>query len=180
MGSIHDPKPVKLFIGILLKDTTLRDELTCLLENSFGAIDIRSELIPFTFTDYYRSEMGEGLTRIFCSFLTLIDPAELARIKLATNALEKKFADQYASQQVARPCNLDPGYLEVSKIILASTKNFSHRIYLSRGIYAEITLQYQNKHFTDLPWTYPDFKTEPYQYFLEQVRTAYLSQIKNN
>ena len=180
MGNIQQPKPVKLFIGLLLQGMSFADELVQKLESEFGPIDHRSPPIAFTFTEYYQAEMGDGLTRVFYSFRDLIDPGRLKVIKTRTNEFETFFAEKYSTSSVSRPCNLDPGYIEASKVILASTKNYSHRIYLSDGIYAEVTLQYQNKHFTSLPWTYPDFKTVEYQNFLDQARTRLINQLKQS
>jgi hypothetical protein len=138
------------------------------LEACFGPADLQSPSMEFEFTRYYQPQMGEGLRRTFFSFARLIDPAELAGIKLATNAIEERYRD--GGWPVGRPVNLDPGYLELGKLVLASTKNHCHRIYLRDGIYAEVTLVYRDKAFRGFEWTFPDYRTEEYHRFFLEAR----------
>mgnify|MGYP001596574217 CR=1 FL=1 len=162
---------VKLFIGILFSQENILQDVLKLLKKEFGNIDTQSPVIPFIYTDYYNSEMGENLKRIFISFEKLISPDKIADIKIKTNKIEKKFLHKGTQN---RQINLDPGYLTAANIILATTKDFSHRIYLKNGIYAEVTLMYSKKHFQELPWTYPDFKTEEYQNYFKDLRKIYM------
>ena len=148
------------------------------LEKQFGAIDLKSPVFDFTFTDYYKPEMGGGLKKIFFSFRNLISPQEIVSVKIATNRLEETYRLPQPVDGISRPINLDPGYLDGSKLVLASTKNYAHRIYLNNGIYAEITFLYSKNQFHPLPWTYPDYQTEPYLIFFQQVRTTCLTQLK--
>jgi hypothetical protein len=122
--------------------------------------------------------MGEGLYRGFVAFEKLIDPERLAEIKIATNDIEARIAEAVhngaepwagKTPPPVRPVNLDPGYLTLAKLILASMKDFSHRIYLRGGVYAEITLQYRNG-WQALPWTFPDYASGRYDAFLHQAR----------
>lgn len=140
----------------------------------FGAIDLKSQVLTFNFTDYYEEEMGKGILRKFLSFEGLVEPGDLAQIKLFTNHLEKDF------QQIGRgrPINLDPGYVTGSKLVLASTKDYSHRLYLGQGIYGEVTLRYVKGSFEPLPWTYPDYRTGGYLDFFSEVRRSYLEKLK--
>ena len=179
MGSIRIFNPVKLFIGILVSDPglipSIRERLTAL----FGTIDHESPVIPFDFTDYYSPEMGDIIDRLFVSFERLIDADELAEIKRRTNTLEEEFSnEQTVPRPVKRPVNLDPGYIEHAKVILASTKNFYHRIYLGRGIFAEVTMHFRNNTFQFFPWTYPDYQSKEYQEFFLRIRHIYRSQLK--
>jgi hypothetical protein len=179
MGSIRTFNPVKLFVGVLVSDPglipSIRERLTAL----FGTIDHESPVIPFDFTDYYSPEMGDAIDRLFFSFASLIDADELAEVKRQTNTLEEEFStEQTASQPVKRPVNLDPGYIENAKVILASTKNFYHRIYLGRGIFAEVTMHFRNNTFQFFPWTYPDYQSKEYQEFFLRIRHIYRSQLK--
>ena len=187
MGEIKEPQPVNLIIGML----TSIEELFCFVETAlkkeFGAIDLKSDIIPFDFTDYYQAEMGSNIQRRFFSFDKLIMPDRLADIKLWTNQFEEDMATPPLSptSQGAewrggkRPINLDPGYISKAKLVLASTKDFSHRIYLGKGIYAEVTLQYRNGRYESLPWTFPDYKTQQYQQFFLKVRNLYREKLKN-
>lgn len=177
MGEIKKVEPVKLISGIIAISEGAISKAVQELRTEFGEIDIESELIPFTFTDYYEEEMGKNLLRKFVSFSTFIDPAALPDIKIQTNSLEKKIADELASAS-QRPVNLDPGYVSSSKLVLATTKNFSHRIYLRDGIYAEVTLSFKGGKFAHFDWTYPDYRTERYKNFFEKVRAAYMTKIK--
>ena len=179
MADINCPKPVKLFVGILSSDKTLLEDVEILLVKRFGEVDMRSEIFPFNFTDYYKKDMGTNISRQFLSFKELINPEDLSAIKIWTNELEAKIKHK-GSFDVIRPINLDPGYLTHCNLILASTKDYYHRIHLQNGIYAEVTLFYQHEVFKNLPWTYPDFKTEEYKNFFLKVRTLYAKDISNN
>lgn len=173
MGIIRTPLPVKLFVGVLTSAPDLMPGIEEGLSALFSPIDLRSESFPFDLTHYYDEEMGTPIYRSFCSFTDLIDPAAIALIKTKTNDLESGFAGAGR-----RPVNLDPGYLEQSKIVLASTKNFSHRILISGGIYAEVTLLYQNGEWRVLPWTFPDYKSGLYDRYFSTLRDLYRMQLK--
>ena len=159
-------------MGILVTDKELLAKTEAILEKSFGKIDSRSELFAFNLTDYYEEEMGKDLLRCWISFERLIDPYLLCGVKVKTNKIEEKL-----SIQGKRRVNIDPGYIESAKLVLASTKNFSHRTYLDKGIYTEITLIYENKKFCELRWTYPDYKTDTALKFFTEVRKKYLDSI---
>ncbi len=149
------------------------------LEDAFGALDYRSEEIPFTFTDYYNGEMGEGIRRIFFAVAGLFDPSELAAAKLTTGALEQRLArDPAGAAARRRRVNLDPGALSLGRLILASTKDNAQRIPLRDGIYAEITLLYRRGAFEALPWTYPDFRSAAYHRVLREIRGRYKEQFE--
>ncbi|HNT29378.1 MAG TPA: DUF4416 family protein [bacterium] len=180
MGKLSPVTPVKLFIGVLTSSSDLLPDIRQELQISFGSIEAQSTVWDFTYTDYYADEMGTNLQRTFFSFSDLFAPYELAQIKRQTNELEQFLADRHATQTTQRPVNLDPGYLEASKLVLASTKNFSHRICIGDGIYAELTLQYRKGVFTPLPWSYPDYQSEQYQDFFSQVRVRYLEQLRGD
>ncbi|MBV6519233.1 MAG: hypothetical protein HCAMLNBO_02007 [Candidatus Brocadia fulgida] len=147
------------------------------LTTSFGTIDLKSDILPFHFTEYYHEEMGEEIKRQFYSFQKLISPDEIAAIKVQTNSMEEAVADS-RKYSVKRPVNIDPGYLNESRLILASTKDFSHRIYLQNGIYAEVTLNYRRGGYEFFPWTFPDYKSLEYQNFFLQARERYVKKLK--
>jgi hypothetical protein len=176
MGALQVFSPVKLFIGVLVSHARDLDEIERRLTSRYGSIDHRSGIIPFDFTDYYNREMGEAIDRIFFSFEQLIDAAELADIKVWTNHLENEIAA--AATNVKRPANLDPGYLENAKVILASTKNFYHRIYLGNRIFGEVTMHFRNNTWQFFPWTYPDYQSQDYQEFFFRIRQIYRAQLK--
>jgi hypothetical protein len=183
MGSIRTFNPVKLFVGILVADAGRLAEVESRLSAEYGAIDLRSPVIPFTFTDYYRRETGDRILRAFFSFERLMEADRLPEIKHWTNVLEAEFAQAGGpsgpSGEVQRPVNLDPGYIEHSKVILASTKNFYHRMYLGRGIFGEVTMHFRNSAWEFFPWTYPDYQSEEYRKFFLELRQCYRVQLKS-
>ncbi|MCS7228078.1 MAG: DUF4416 family protein, partial [Endomicrobia bacterium] len=134
---------------------------------SVSKIDLQSEIIKFDFTDYYNKEMGGEILRYWISFAPLIELNNSYKIKLLTHEVELQ---QFSDDKKLRKVNLDPGYIEGSKLVLFSTKNYSHRIYLDEGIFAEVTLIYKNKQFHTLNWTYPDYKTALAINFFLKVR----------
>jgi len=153
MGQINNPNLSKFFCGLLFPSAYSTDEIYKLLESQFkDDIDIKSDIIDFDFTTYYNPEMGDNLKRQWISFKTLLNPDKLADIKVMTNDIEDSLA-----KDNKRIINIDPGYITPANIILASTKDFSHRIYLAKGIYAEVTTIYKKEGFVKLPWTYPDY-----------------------
>jgi hypothetical protein len=153
-------RPAKLFCGLIGHsfDDAI-DELT----RRFGSVDLKMEAIPFAYTDYYKDEMGENLLRDWVTFEKLIDEEDIGKIKNITCGIEKKL-----SLRGRRTVNIDPGYVNLSRVVLASTKDYSHRIYIGNGIFAEVTLIYKKKTFTPLPWTYPDYRDNIE--FFERVR----------
>jgi hypothetical protein len=172
MGEVKVPAEVKLILGMIFKDKTILTKAEKLLFRRFGKIDFESPLIPFLYSNYYKGEMGKDLKRKFISFQKLINPESISQVKIFTNKIEKRL-----SLRGKRQINLDPGYISASKLVLASTKNYSHRLYLKRGIYGEVTLSYREKNFCPLPWTYPDYKTDKYLEIFGQIRKIYLKQL---
>lgn len=136
---------------------------------AWGPIADRSEVFQFTETNYYESTMGSGLRKQFFTFTHPIAPERLVDVKLQTNLWEEEYA-RAASHPEPRPLNLDPGYLTAAKLVLASTKDHAHRIYLDRGIYAEVTLYYRGGRWQPREWTYPDYRRDDFQAFFSRVR----------
>ena len=169
MGKIKDPQRVKLVIGMLAKDISLFDRVEEFFIKKFKNIDFKSSLIPFDYTDYYKDEMGHPLKKKFISFERLISQDDIVNIKLYTNQLENKFLKAHKRQ-----INLDPGYLTDAKFILATTKDYFHRIYLAKGIYAEVTLFWRKGSFSQFEWTYPDHRSKEYIDTLNTIRDIYM------
>lgn len=164
---------VMLFTGVL-STRGFPESLRESLENKFGEIERVSSAIPFSFTDYYNPEMGEGIERFFVSFRDLVSPDALREAKLFTNKLEKEYLSDSG-----RSINLDPGTLSTANIILATTKNRSHRIAIGSKLYAEVTLIYQNHGFVSFPWTYSDYKSREVQEILLSFRNDLLKKKRN-
>jgi len=177
MWELQNPKPVKLIIGILAADETSLAAAVKAISKSFGTIDLTSDVWPFTQTNYYKDELGPNALRQFVSIENLIDPGNLAQIKHDTNSLEQQLADSL-KLPLPRPVNLDPGFIEPSKLILASTKNFSHRIYIGNKMFAEVTLMYEKGNWRHFEFTFPDYRQSCYQDFLTKVRTRLMEQLK--
>ena len=177
MAQPRSPLPAKLVVGMISGFDDAFRLAEAELPTQFGGIDLRSPEFPFDLTDYYEEQMGANLKRRFLSFAGLIDPDRLAEIKLQTNALERKLGAEH-NWTVIRPINIDPGYVTSSKLVLATTKDYSHRIYIGRGIYAEVTLSFVSGHFEPSPWTYPDYRTDQYLSWFGEVRAAYSRALK--
>lgn len=165
--------PVKPVVSLLLARRDLCPAVVERLSVHFGPPDLVGPWWPFTATDYYTPEMGPGLGRLLVSFLHLADPAQLANWKVFTNDIEAKF-----SLGDRRLVNLDPGYVAKERLILATGKNFSHRLYLDRGIFGDLTLIYGQGTWQALPWTFPDYAGTPLSDLLLLVRKKYLWQLK--
>ncbi len=169
MAKASTPLPAKLIVAMLSARRSLLGEAAERLGRELGPIDLVGEVTNFDFTDYYAEQMGGELLRQFVSFEQLIRPDGLARIKQATNQIEAELASAHPDGP-ARPLNLDPGYVTESKLVLASTKDFAHRIYLGEGIYGEVTLTYAGGRWRRHEHTFPDYASGAYDSFLIQAR----------
>ena len=165
-------KPGKLICGITFAASVDIDAVDAKLESRFGPIDSLSGKFDLSYTDYYEKEMGSELIKRFLSFENLIVPDQLAKIKNEAISIEAEF-----TTDGKRTVNLDPGYLEESKLVLASTKNFAHRIYLGDNIWGEVTLRYENGGFVTHPWTYPDYAMPLAFEFFQKIRDIYRKQL---
>jgi len=173
MGKPESHIPVKLVVGLISGQTPQFTLVKRILEKKYGQIDTESGTLDFSCTHYYEKELGCSLKRKFLSFKRPIALEKSYRIKLFTNRLEAKL-----SQNGLRSINIDPGYVTLSKLVLFTTKNGSHRIYVGRGIYADLEFQFQKKSFHPLEWTYPDYKSSDYIEFFNSARAAHASEVK--
>jgi hypothetical protein len=169
MGQVAEHRPVLLIVAAFSRYDDALDWARSQCESQFGRVALVSERFAHHETRYYEASMGAGLLKTFLAFDQLIDPAELVGLKWQSNAWE----DQYqaiSGHPEARPLNLDPGYLTEAKLVLASTKDRDHRLYLDRGIYAENTLYYSRGAWQSRPWTYPDYLRADYHEFFTRCR----------
>ncbi len=173
MGVIGLPKKAKLFCGIISSDVKIEQKTLAALKKKFSAIDLTSTAMPFDFSDYYNPEMGDNLNRFWISFKKLITTADIAGIKNFTNSIEDNFAVNNK-----RRINIDPGYITPANVILATTKDYSHRIYLSGGVYGEVTAIYKKYEVVKLPWSYPDYFSNPAKEFLLKARKDLMKQLR--
>ena len=169
MSTPKIPLPGRTFLSVLSARwdefwPDLRPRLKLLL----GEIDYESQPIPFTQTSYYDHELGTPITRRILSFDRPLPLDGLVDVKLATNELEEEW-----SEAGKRLFNLDPGYITQERLVLATGKNFSHRVYLSKGIWADLTLIFHKGDWFDLPWTFPDYATPEIKKHLTAVRAMY-------
>ena len=179
MGTVKPPPRAKLFCGLLASDLDLMGLAIRHLLARFGPIDLESEVWPFTQTDYYRIEMGGDIQRRFVFFDELTSIERLGEIKRWTNDLEARICDDASRPHDRRPVNIDPGYMTLSKLVLATTKDHAHRIYLDHGIYAEVTLHYESGAWRPYPWTYPDYAADTYHACFESARRRLKEQLRN-
>ncbi|MBI5236456.1 MAG: DUF4416 family protein [Deltaproteobacteria bacterium] len=161
------PQSVKPVVSIFTGEVSLFKAVLLGLIERLGPVDILSPVLAFDHTDYYEKEFGKALKRRLASFERLIRPDELADVKIFTNGLERS---DFCTEDGKRRVNIDPGFMALEKFVLASCKNFSHRIYIGQGVYAELTLMYEGSDFVFLPWTYPDYKDERTQAILRRIR----------
>jgi hypothetical protein len=173
VAEVAATRPVKLFMAILHPRSDSLNEVLKILGDRWGDMDYISSPFPFALTDYYADEMGSDLARTIVSFARLIPPETIGRIKLETNEIEAGLADDGC-----RRVNLDPGYLDYQKVVLASMKFGGQKICVRDGVYADLTLYYRKGSFDTFPWTFPDFKDETYYPALLEIRRIYKNNLK--
>lgn len=176
MSTPGETPRVKLFMSILFRggpDSEDSDELCQargMLQEVYGPVEFQSSLLPFDYTTYYQNEMGKPLWRRFLGFEGFVGGDRLVEVKWFCYQLERQFANGRGQRRL----NLDPGLLSSDNLILATGKSAAHRVYLGRGIYADLTLVYRNGRFTHLPWTYPDYASDEFIEFLAGMRCGLL------
>ena len=178
MGQVQKVKLVKFIVAILAIDEDALLVARELVTQRLGDVDILSPVWPFTNTKYYAKEMSDNLFRQIVSLTKLGHPDRLIELKLASNSVELDDASN-RNRGLRRAINLDPGYITPAKLVLATTKDYSHRVYLGQGIYAEATLHYHAGSWIAWPWTYPDYAVSTYHDFFAQVRSRLLDQLRN-
>jgi len=171
------PQKVKLFTGIMVNNKDLVKDVEKKLINSFSKIGLRSEIFPFDHSTYYNREMGEQIFKYFLSFEDLIEKISLPSIKIETMKIEDSFLDK-RDEYLCRNVNIDPGYLSHGKVILATSKNYTHRVYLGEGVFAELTYTISKDGWQILNWTYPDYREKKIIDYFEKLRQEYMIKIK--
>ena len=172
MGQPTWNKKVKLIIGFIFKDDAVLKKAEALISKKFGLIELQSRVTDFIYTDHYNKELGENLKRKFISLKRLISSENVYRTKLVTNDIERRLA-----KSGRRTINIDPGYITEAKLVLLTTKDYSHRLYLRNGIYAEITLGFHHGTYLPLETTYPDYKSDIYIDIFNRIRNIYKQQL---
>lgn len=172
MGQLSSPAPVMPILVAFSRDANALDWAARQASEHWGTLVRSSDVFEFSETDYYTPTMGQPLGLRIFAFERLVDASRLVEMKLATNTWEDAYQER-SDADVQRAVNLDAGYLNEAKFVLASTKDHSHRIYLDRGIYAEITLSYRRTGWEAHRWTYPNYRRTDYQSFLTECRTEF-------
>ncbi len=172
MAEIIYPPKAKLFIGFIYSDEEILNKTISLLSENYGKIILKSESFPFQHTCYYES-MGQNLKKVLLAFDELIERDHISLIKIHSNEIENLFLDNGK-----RRINIDPGYLTLSNVYLASCKEYYHRIYIGNGIYLENEYYWSKKDYVFFDWTYPDYKTEGYLTFFKELRNIYAQELK--
>ena len=173
MLDLLKPKKCKAIFGFIYASEDIYQKTKKNILKKYGNMDFESGPLEFNFTEYYQEETGTNLKRRFISLKNLINPDQIKDIKIAMIKLENKYAILKK-----RRINIDPGYINEAKLVLSTTKDFSHRIYLSDKIFAEVTLLYANKAFRNLPWTFPAYRTKSYKKIFLTIRDLYKEQIR--
>ena len=169
----QNPQPVKLVFGLLYRENDLCNEIMGRLQDHYSPLDYQGEAVPFTDTDYYQQEMGPDLKRIVISLRDPVPAQELVSAKWFCREWEQELA-----VRGDRTVNLDPGYLDLFKLVLASFKGRVNKLYLDRGVWADLTLYYTRGAFHSLPWTFPDFAGGRFDKDLLAIRNLYKSQLR--
>jgi hypothetical protein len=172
MGSIRSTEPVLFVAAAFSRYPAALDWAREKTSAAWGPVALASPRFAFDATDYYQPTMGQGIENCFWAYQQLADPALLAERKLQANDWEIEYA-ALAGHDEPRPLNIDPGYLTQAKLVLASTKDHAHRIYLERGIFAEVTLFYKDRHWQYRDWTFPDYRRADYHAFFDECRKFY-------
>jgi len=173
MATTEPFQPVLPFVGVLYVDESFRDGALTLAEDLFGPLDLRSTAIRFEYTRYYEAEMGDGIMRMWAGSREMADPANLADWKIGTDRIEREL-----SSGGQRTVNLDPGFVGLSKVALASLKDHPQRIPVKDGVYAEIELIFKDGVWCALPWTYCDYADRPAEAFLTELRETLLLELR--
>lgn len=174
MGKIRTLEPVTPVASVFTSDEGLFESVQMALSQRLGPCIYVSSVLPFYHTDYYTTEMGEDLKRCIFAFAELIDPSKLPALKYWSNSLEQDWA-----VDSKRRVNIDIGYISLGKLVLASTKNHSHRLYLADGIYGEVTLRFVSGHFQPWPWTYPDYASPKYRKICDEIRELHRQKLRS-
>jgi len=172
MGYEKQHTPVLLICGILASDKSNIDSVIPVLEQEWGSVLSSSGIMSFDYTDYYAKETGDNILRCYLGFDLFIDPFDLYDIKRQTNKIEQNYV-----VDGNRMVNLDPGYISKAKLVLATTKDATHRIYGGNGIYAEATLYFEDKTYHPWPWTYPDYRDKKNIDFFNKLRQKYKNKL---
>ncbi len=173
MSQLREPAPVRLLCSLLSADRALILQGIAEVSQSCGPAEWMSPELAFDRTRYYEAELGWPLWRRFVFFESLVRSEQLVEVKLATHELEQRHLSAGR-----RSVNVDPGYLSAERVVLATGKNYTHRIHLARGIFADLTLIFHQGSYRSLDWTYPDYADRDTIGMMNAARQRYLAQLR--
>ncbi len=173
MLELKDPLPVKVFAAVLWGTPEAWSQACTAMARIWGTCDCITDPVAFTYSDYYLAEMGPELKRQLVSFEPLVDPGDLPELKLAANTVEAQLC-----QAEKRTVNIDVGYLDYHKVVLASTKDGPRKVYVGKGMWADMCLIYEKGAFHPLPWTFMDLKSGIYDAFFQKTRMLYKESLR--
>lgn len=179
MGDISQHKPVLLIAAVTSRHDVAFEWAAARATEAWGPIVKRSPIFDFTETDYYAATMGEDLRKQFLAFENLFAPEQIADTKHRSNDWESEFKSRFDFPE-QRPINIDPGYVSEAKLVLVTTKDRDHRIYLRDGIFAEVTLHFRGRQWTHQRWTYPDYQRADFQEFFTECRIWLREKIRSS
>lgn len=175
MKNLKPDEPQALLIcGLLSVENDLIKSIETTLEEEFGSVLLRSELLPFAWTDYYNAELGEGILRRWLIFSPLVNLLQSWQYKLESCKIENSFR-----KNGKRRINVDPGFIRLDGLWLLTTKPAGHRTYLEKGVWIELTLRFLKDHCEELPWTYPDHRDTGAQAFFLKAREFLKKELHN-
>ncbi|MDP8257899.1 MAG: DUF4416 family protein [Candidatus Aadella gelida] len=174
MGKIFEQKKVKLIVSMIYRSEDIRAKAERRLSRIYGNMETLKKELPFDYTDYYAEEMGSPLKRELICFKKLVNKENISKIKIRTNKLENFFR-----KKEKRTINIDPGYVTEAKLVLLTTKDYTHRVYIGKRIFAESTLNFCDGEFKAWPWTYPDYASQEMREYFEEVREMYMKQTRS-
>jgi hypothetical protein len=178
VGEIVKHKPVMLITAVTSRHDSALAWTVEQATGQWGSLCLQSPVFDFTETDFYTQSMGTGLKKQFLAFDNLISPGEIAATKIISNDWENQYASETNHEEL-RPLNIDPGYISEAKLVLVTTKDRDHRIYLQQGIFAEVTLFYRSGQWTSSRWTYPDYQRTDFQEFFTKCRELLRARIRS-
>ncbi|ADG70401.1 DUF4416 family protein [Brachyspira murdochii] len=174
MSKVLKQSKAVLITALMYNDINIYNLALEKLINNFGEIEVISDEYLFSHSIYYKEEMGDTLNKRFIVFKNMIERDYISNVKRITDNIEREYLDDKNNRKI----NIDPAILTLENFILVTNKNFTHRIYLKDGVFADLTLIYKKKEgYTELPWTYADYSSDETKKFLKKIRELFYNRL---